>query len=167
MIKIPKSKRLEVYKEALKIIESNKDVFKLGKSFQLCFILPIILTESESWACEWFYKGEEIVYWETDDIFPEFGKYHNNDYEYSNEYRIQILKEIIHNMSIKLTPIQKDIIKQLQENPDFFIIRDGIKSSIGSWYVNTISVRSLHNKGLLFTDDKKYYLTSKGKNYLL
>lgn len=97
---VPAEIRLEVYKQALEIIQKQKDVFNLGKSYGLCILFPCCLwdlddfldnaPDSNGWS---FYKTIKSFPELTDEMIKRITSKETE--EKADKCRVRLLKKFI------------------------------------------------------------------------
>jgi len=88
---VPIELRKEVYREALKIIESGEKPYDLFY-YELCFLLPCILWDLKDWKKVRI--NGDLSYTKT--LFPELGEeLQTKKYFLSDQSRINFLKSVI------------------------------------------------------------------------
>lgn len=95
---VPKHIRLSVYKQAIKLIETNQYVSQMS-SFGLCLLFPSLLWDLECFT-DFAPSGIDWEYQDTRIAFPELTKsnlekiyyYHDDD---KNNIRLDLLKEFV------------------------------------------------------------------------
>jgi len=89
---VPIELRKEVYREALEIIETNKDM-----DYGLCYFLLMVLYGSDVAIHDHPTSKKILNFYETKYMFPELKKYLKNGFcgNYTRRQRINFLKSVI------------------------------------------------------------------------
>lgn len=106
---VPPDLRIQVYQEAIRVIDSGYAVFELFSDnngmrevrpdYQLCLLLPCLLYQPENWRCVFMEPGNTWI--KTSDMFPEIHAwveeaqklqpFVDSNSEIMNELRVNVL----------------------------------------------------------------------------